>query len=492
MRDFIAISAKARFMTWPVHPAALLLFLIAVTETGVPLRAADWQVKRGPSREPVPYRYQPDLWKTIPKAFLEETPACILYSGASYRIEEDGTIETVSHEVVRLNGRKGIEKVGEYRKITFDPSYQTVTLNEARVHKADGRQVPIASKHVQLRDVSTDYLVYDRDKQLVFSFPGLEVGDAIEVKWTVRGKNPEHAGHFFEVYNFGDDNYPVVLDELRVQLPKSRSLKFAAVGGTVTPEVRLDNSHRLYSWRVTNRRELPQDDNLPSKEELRLRLTCSTFGSWEEVANWKRRLRDDCWECTPEIRQIVREVTAKERTPLAKARALTYWVRRQLRYISAGEKHDFTPHAPFTVLANRFGDCKDQSQLLAVMLREAGLRVALATLGVRGDGQVNPEVPSPWGTHAILLVEIDGKQHWIDTTIDFAAWNFLPRDDRDRLTYAVDDKTIRLVRTPSLTTKANRIEQVTRMSIAADGSSSSRQTSTYYGLADLAQRDEWI
>ena len=49
----------------------------------------------------------------------------------------------------------------------------------------------------QLRNVATDFQVYDADKQLIVSFPALEVGDVIEVKWTTRGKNPEHGGQFF-------------------------------------------------------------------------------------------------------------------------------------------------------------------------------------------------------------------------------------------------------------------------------------------------------
>ena len=158
--------------------------------------------------------------------------------------------------------------------------------------------------------------------------------------------------------------------------------------------------------------------------------------------------------------------------PADKARALTYWVRRNIRYISTGEKHDYTPHRPALVLANRFGDCKDTSQLLAVMLREAGIPVELATLGALDDGQVLESVPSPWGTHAILLATIDGKPHWIDTTASLAGWDFLPRDDRDRLCYVVDDKgTIRLLRTPPLSADGNRIEQTTEVWIGADGSS---------------------
>src|SRR5205807_1024341 len=137
---------------------------------------------------------------------------------------------------------------------------------------------------------------------------------------------------------------------------------------------------------------LPQDGDLPSKEDLRLQVACTTFPSWAEVGAWKQKLRADCWECTPAIRKVVREVTRDLPTPREKAAALTYWVRRRIRYVSAGVGHGYTPHRPAQVLANLFGDCKDQAQLLAVMLRELGLLVWLVTLGTLDDGQVLPEV----------------------------------------------------------------------------------------------------
>src|SRR5262249_36229258 len=150
--------------------------------------------------------------------FLDDAAACVLYAGNTHLVEGDGTIETVTHDVTRLGGRKGVEKLGEYRNIAYDPSYQKLTLNEARIHKAGG-VVDVQPRHVQLRDVATDYQVYDHEKQLIISFPSLEVGDVIEVKWTVRGRNPEHGGQFFTRYSFGDPTFPVLVDELRVRLP---------------------------------------------------------------------------------------------------------------------------------------------------------------------------------------------------------------------------------------------------------------------------------
>ncbi|HVS40464.1 MAG TPA: DUF3857 domain-containing protein [Gemmataceae bacterium] len=457
-------------------------------------RAADkWPVPVGPSHEPNPFHYDAKLWKDVPKDYLDDAAACILYAGTSYLVEPDGTIETIVTDVTRLNGRKSIEKLGEYRNLTYDPSYETLTLNTAVIHKADGHDALIEPRDVQLRDIATDYQVYDHEKQLIISFPDLEVGDVFEVKWTVRGRNPEHAGHFFTRYTFGDATNPCMTDELRVRLPKAMPFKYASFAGAAEPIRREDKDDVLYAWKSERNPQLPLDENLPSKETLFKGVACSTFPSWEAVGQWKQKLRQECWVCSADVRQTAQNAVKGLTDPIAKARALVYWMRRDIRYVSTGESHDYTPHLPSEVLANRYGDCKDGTQLLAVMLRDVGIKVELATLGAEDDGQVLESVPSPWGTHAILVATIDGKEHWVDTTSSLAGWDFLPRDDRDRLCYVVDDKgAIRLTRTPPMEASDNRTVQVTNVWIGPDGSSRCERDVTAYGSAALSERDDYL
>jgi len=457
-------------------------------------QAADaWPVPRGPSREPDPYTTDVKKPPAIPREFLDDASACILYAASTYRLEADGTVETTTHEVTRLNGRKGVEKLGEHRGVSWDPAYEKVTLHLARVHKPDGTVVEATPRDAQVRDVGTDYQVYDTDKQLIITFPTLGVGDVLEVKWTVRGRNPEYKGHLFRRYSFGDTEYPIVRDELRVLLPKERELKYACVFGDVKPAIREVGADRYFHWRADDCKPVPKDDGLPSDEELRPNVSFSTFASWDEVGKWKQQLREKCWECTVDVKKVVEDVTKGITDPVAKARALTHWMRHNIRYVSIGAGHHYTPHLPGQILANRYGDCKDGSQLLAVMLREAGLRVELATLGIRDDGQVLADVPSPWGTHAILVVTIDGKMHWIDTTSNLSGWDQLPHGDCDRMTYLVDDAgKIRLVKTPAMTPEQNRIDQATRMYVGNDGKTRFERTVTAHGLAALYLRDDLL
>src|SRR5271163_1325074 len=106
---------------WPLHVAAVVVFAFS---TAAAPAADSWPVPRGASREPNPYRYDPKQWKSVPKEYLEDSAACVLYSCTTNLVDADGTVETISHEITRLNGRKGIEKLGEFRGMTYDPSYQ--------------------------------------------------------------------------------------------------------------------------------------------------------------------------------------------------------------------------------------------------------------------------------------------------------------------------------------------------------------------------------
>src|SRR5262245_34614036 len=480
------LLSRRRFL-----PACFVL--IGLLGFSAAARAQDDAVKRGPSHELVPYRYDAAVWKTVPRDFLDDYSACILYYGTNHLIDADGTVETIVHEITRLNGRKGIDSLGEYRNITYDPSYQTLVLNEARILKADGKIVPIEARHIQVRDTSTDFQTYERNKQVVISFPNLEVGDCYEVKFTTRGKGPEFGDRFFTRVTFGDDQYPTVRDELRVRLPESMPLHHATVNGKVEQKISVDKGQRSGHWYVDNRRPPPKDVDRPSKETLQTQLVLSTFASWDEVGRWKDKVRAECWTCTPEIRELVTKLTRDSKTPLDKARALTYWVRRAIRYVSVSSSgKGYTPRLPQQVVSSRYGDCKDQAQLLAVMLKEAGLDVSLVTLGLLDDGQVIREVPSPWGTHGILLVKIDKKEHWIDTTATLAGWDLLPRGDRDRVVYVTQGAKLRLLRTPALAYADNRIVQYTDLTVQPDGTTVGRRAMSYFGLAAVGRRDAWM
>ena len=91
-----------------------------------------------------------------------------------------------------------------------------------------------------------------------------------------------------------------------------------------------------------------------------------------------------------------------------------------------------------------------------------------------------------------MLVKIDGKDHWIDTTVSRAAWDYLPRGDRNRQTYVTRDSELLLLKTPEFAAQDNRFEQVSDVYVASDGSATVRRQSNYHQAAALNRRDAWV
>jgi tetratricopeptide (TPR) repeat protein len=476
---------SVRFLR-PLFVACLALSVSSVRGEG-----QEWPVPHSPAKASL-CKFDPAACKKLPSGFLDDAPACVLFSGTTHRLLPDGTLESTTQELIRLNGRKGIDQLGEYKTITYSPAYETVVLHEARVHKARGGIEPVAAKHVRVRDVNTDHQIYDPSKEVVISFPGLETGDVMEVHWTTRGKHPEYQGQYFYRYTFGHDKYPVARDEWTIRVPKDRPLKFAVVNSDLKPEIHDEGDERVYHFAGSDFAAPPQGERLPPADERLVSAYAGTFATWQDVFDWERKLIADRCDCPPEGAKIVEEVTRELTDPISKARALTQWVRGHIRYVSAGEKHDYTPNPPGRTLDYRYGDCKDTAHLLAVLCRRAGLHAGVATLGVRGDGQVNEAVPCPWGSHALCVVTIDGEDHWIDTTAQLIGWDVLPKDDRDRFCYITDEKTIRLTRTPALTPADNATVQTTTVAVGADGSIKAERSAEYRGTAAWNKRDDFV
>src|SRR5437773_1102515 len=162
-----------------LHRRITLVFLVAIAGRSAALEPT-WPVERGPAANPPPYVYKPESLRDLPAEYLNDAAACYLYSGTVQSLAADGVLTSTTMEAIRLNTRRGIDQVGEYRSITFNPSYEKVTLHSARVHKASPdasapgvRIQEIDPHHVQIRDVNTDHQVYDSSKQVVISFPNL-------------------------------------------------------------------------------------------------------------------------------------------------------------------------------------------------------------------------------------------------------------------------------------------------------------------------------
>jgi transglutaminase-like putative cysteine protease len=173
--------------------------------------------------------------------------------------------------------------------------------------------------------------------------------------------------------------------------------------------------------------------------------------SGEDFTRWIRGLFDTRGRLSPETRALVRRLTAKARGARGRAEALYDFVREQVRYI-ADERGlgAIAPRPPETVLARRWGDCKDKANLLIAMGRFLGLR--LDPVLVATDPR--PTMTGAWHpgmfNHAIAVLRLaDGERVFLDPTAPHIPFGHLPAGDLDKLALVLDPARPKPQRLPS-------------------------------------------
>jgi tetratricopeptide (TPR) repeat protein len=444
----------------------------------------------GESREAQPYVYDAAVLERIPKAFLADHVCCYLLVKDDYRLDPEGYIQATHHYVARVNLRSGIGSMGDW-PLPFDSTCETVMLNAARLHKPDGRVVDVAPEDIHVRDENTDYLNYDLTKNVVVSFSNLETGDVVEVKYTRKRLDGDFPGHLYGTQPFYDENYPVARGELVVRVPAARTLRYRAFVMQGEPEVETAAGYRLYRWVKTNTEPVVKPENLPGDEEYFPAVAYSTFSNWDEIAAIERKVRGANAICTPELADLIARLTAQCTTPLEKAKSLAQYTRDEVRYLSINHgAHGYRPHAPAIVMAKRYGNCYDKSHLLQTMLREVGISSSLAFINTDAEPQIVADVPSPEASHVLLLVELEGRKHWLDPTATYTVWNQLRRDLFGRRAFVIgEDGPVRLLTTPEKSAEWRRVETERTITVRTDGSAQWKIRQTFSDHEAALQRE---
>ncbi len=456
------------------------------------LAHGNWPVARAPADDLEPLSYDPQLVEALPRELLQDYPATYLVYREQHALQPDGKEVTVVQQLLRLNNRLAVEELAE-QQIEFLPSSQTLVLHTARLHTADGKRVELLAHQAHVRDANTDFKVYDQAQQLVLSFPARTPGDVLEIQYSVIDANPQAAGQMFDMYLFGHQNLPVGNEELVLRLPADRTLRYATRGLEQQPAIERMADEVVYRWRLHGTLPAGEEERMPPASSLLPCLAYSTFASWEEVAEFNRRVRQDLTSLTPELQRLAAELAPPHAPALQKAQRLAAWVRDHIRYLSANhEPQGYSPHPPAKVCADGYGDCKDKCQLLLELLQHVGVPASLAFLNTDEEPQVFDEVPSPGVDHVIVLAEIDGQQIWIDPTGSLAPWNVLSPSVCGRRAFVWDGQSIRLLTTPMLRAEQTRVDQESELVLDPSGTGRWRVRRTLYGQEAWTARENLL
>ena len=345
-------------------------------------------------------------------------------SGGTYYLLADRQLRQVSagqalyaHFAAKALDANGVDNLANL-EISFDPSYERLTIHSVGIRRAGERVDKLASATVRMlqREEDLEYRLFDGTMTASVVLDDVRIGDVVEHAYTITGSNP-----VFGVARFGQLQLqwstPVHRQFARLVVEDSTRVRIEPEAAGVLPTVTERGGFREYLVDRTGVAPLLVESDAPDWYDPYPRLSWTSFDDWGAVSRWAEPLyrvpeQPDA-ALAGEIERIRREARGQ---PARLLEALRF-VQREIRYL--GVEIGVGSHAPSNpalVLQRRFGDCKDKALLLVTMLRALGIDAQPALVSST-RGKLDSMLPSPFAfDHVIVHARLGDRSYWLDPT----------------------------------------------------------------------------
>ena len=356
---------------------------------------------------------------------LKEHPdanALVVFEDDKTVFEESGEFTATEHSLVKILTDKGKQNFAT-RKLPYHRRYSTVKVGLARVIKKDGRTIavpPESMKDGTMEETQQMNIFEENFRRLSVTFPGLEVGDAVEMAIETHSK-PLIQGQFNDLMFF-QSTEPVLRNDVMIDGPATRPLRYVVRDGKLEFTEQKKNGRIVYHWRVVNSPKIEQELGMGSIADIATRVIASTFKDWKELSRYGDSLNAGKVDSNEAMRAKVAELTANCATREKKILAVFRYVSQKIRYM--GSSMDLgafiEPHQATYTFEKQYGVCRDKSILMMAMLKEIGVRSFDAMINVSHD--TDPAIPIIFFEHAICGVALDdGRIVYLDPTLELSS-----------------------------------------------------------------------
>ncbi len=357
-----------------------------------------------------------------PQSRLPETrsgdPVVMRLADTHFRV--DDTPRGLYHRAIQVNESSALTEIGQYT-IAFQPDYQHVELHRLKVHRGGEVIDKLDSTSIRFYHAERSIAqgIYTGSVTAVVISQDIRSGDTLEIIYSIVGQNPVFAGRFTDAAAW-ETTVPVLRRSVVLDLPRGRSVRHRIIGATnPTTAVESDRGDRhLVRYEAENLAAIDPEAMIPPDVQTLSWVQFSEFRDWRDLGQWASGLFSG-GNATDFAMPDLGKSTVKADVLM---RALEY-VQNNVRYlsISIGE-NSHRPYSPAEVLARRYGDCKDKTQLLVAILRRLGIDAQPVLVSVQSRKGLGDLLPSPaLFDHAIVRAMVDGKTYFLDPTLQHQA-----------------------------------------------------------------------
>jgi transglutaminase-like putative cysteine protease len=382
---------------------------------------------------------------------------------------------TVDHAKIIVDAR-AIAAHSQYT-ISYNSTLDEVSEVRATTEKADGRRVVVTAEQIkdQQEAASSEAPMFQDTRVKIIVFPDVAAGDRLVVHYQTRRRQALFPGQFEDLSSsafFVNKQFRLIYD-----MPEDMPLYADAAGFAEQPQAS-PPGRRRYQWQYVGGANDRIEADSVNYLDYGKRLAVSTLPDYPALARaYDARARA---MAVPDqaITLLARALTARTDDPRARALALADWVRRHIRYVAVyiGDG-GVVPHSAATVLAKRYGDCKDHTVLLEALLGAVGIDSSAALVN-SGSAYRLPRVPT-LGIFNHIITYIPALDLFLDPTAEAVAAGYLPAGVMGKPALLV--KTGTLKATPA--TQAERSRTTSWFTVDRAGNGSFRVAKTSGGAS---------
>ncbi len=430
------------------------------------------------------------LMLQVVASFGEDHIQCSRNVVEKYKILDNNIVETLYSDFIYVKSKSDIYEFGQY-KISNNDYFQDIELLEAYDKKADGRIISISNNDfIETKRPDTDALgIYEADaKILTVAFPDVAIGDRLHVLFKQREKRKTIFNDVF-LNDVVPDSDCVSAFTVTLDAPKDLNLKIAASGFVATTTE--TNDRKLSTWTLGQQAFHTIEPGELAAIEHEPHLIITSDPSWDSIGEAIYRNAAPTSVPTKAIRDLADQITDGKSDHQDQARAIFDWVTNNIRYFTTSVgQNGWVPHQVDVILANRYGDCKDQANLARALLAAKGIAADYVLINMAPTYHLW-ENPTPWFDHMILyLPEFD---RFVDPTTPWSPFDHLPFADTDKNVVVIDEKGTRTGRTPAMTHDTNIAMMMSDVTLRPDGTTFGTTVTSARGTdADLLREKAFL
>jgi hypothetical protein len=390
------------------------------------------------------------------------------------------TIERVS----RIMNEYGADRLGRHTS-SYKSSQQTLKVVDAHITLPDGKVIRLAKDWIKhRRDGEDDSRSFSDEQSTVIVFPQVVVGSRLYSKQVLRHFKAEKPGEFS--YKLSLSPHMVYENtQTTLRVPKSFKLLVNHRGyeGGVVHET---SRHITYRFQYRQMQAHKHEDQAVEYVDYAPYLVFTQAPDYLDIGRQYGRSAAPKVRITPAIRQMAQSLTKDAVSEEDKAKALYYWVSKNIRYISTTVNDGgMVPRDSTYIFSRRFGDCKDHVVLLEAMLRAVGIESTAALVNM-GEAFDFPEGPAANNPINHVITYIPSMDLYLDSTAQLVPFGKLDEQVLDKPTVLV--ALHRLGRTPKMQAADNTQVSRTELTLLPDGRIEGINSASMTGTLEINAR----